>query len=56
MLFSLMPGQARAWLAEHETLEQEIPRDLNTLTDANVLPLAILHLQMLTLCNFNMGT
>ena len=53
LLFSLMPGQAMAWLVEQETSEQEIARGLNALTDANVLPLAILHLQMLTLCNFN---
>lgn len=56
MLFSLMPGQAIAWLVEQETSEQEIARGLSALTDANVLPLAILHLQMLTLCNFKMGT
>lgn len=47
---------AIAWLVEQETSEQEIARGLSALTDANVLPLAILHLQMLTLCNFNMGT
>lgn len=53
MLFPLMPGQAMVWLVANETSEQEIARGLNALTDANVLPLTILHLQMLTLCNFN---